>query len=75
MQAEYALSRNQILALESTYLFLLTLRPLLASLGHQLGDTSRANLDGTIKLCDLNEKRLLAEFAELQEIQARWEKR
>jgi hypothetical protein len=73
MEAARNLSRPQILALESCYLFLWTVRPLLRSLGNQLDETTRANLDATIALALLNEERLMEQFPDLAEAKKRWQ--
>jgi hypothetical protein len=74
MQAPGSLSKSQALTLESCYLFLRTLRPLLVSLGNELGGASRAQLDGQVNLALLNESRLVEAFPEIAEAEKRWER-
>jgi hypothetical protein len=72
-QATRSLSKSQILALESCYLFLKTLRPFLLSVANEsLSELTRAQLDGTNELALLNQTRLLAEFPEVAEAAKRW---
>lgn len=66
------LSKHQILALETTYLFLKTLRPFLLSLGNELDVRSRANLDQVISLAQLNQERLCESFVEVAAAASRW---
>lgn len=73
MQASGSLSKSQILALESCFLFLRTLRPLLLSLGNELCATSREQLDGQIQFAQLNESRLVQAFPEVAAAQSRWQ--
>ena len=73
MEPSGILSKSQALTLESCYLFLRTLRPLLLSVGNELGETSRVQLQSAIRLALLNESRLVAAFPEVADAEKRWE--
>lgn len=73
MSAPRILSKSQILALESCYLFLRTLRPLLLSLGNESpSELTRLQLDSVSSLARINEARLVDAFAEVAAAQKRW---
>ena len=73
MSAPRILSKSQILALESCYLFLRTLRPLLLSIGNEsLSDVTRVQLDNVATVALLNQTRLVTSFAEIAAAQKRW---
>jgi len=72
MQAPRILSKSQTLTLETLYLFLRTLRPILLSLGNEVNATSREVLDAQIKLAQLNEERLIESFPEVADAYKRW---
>jgi hypothetical protein len=74
MQAHRSLSKSQTLTLESCYLFLRTLRPLLLSLGNGLDLASRELLDEQMNLAQLNEERLIESFREVADASKRWGK-
>ncbi len=72
-QAPCILSKSQILALESCYLFLRTLRPLLRSVGNEIPNlATRAQLDGAVESAAKREADLLANFAEVAAAAERW---
>ena len=67
------LSKSQILALESCYLFLRTLRPLLSCLGSESYSlATRAQLKSTLELAAKREADLLVNFAEVAAAAERW---
>jgi hypothetical protein len=73
MSADLKLSRPQTLALESIYLFLRTLRPLLLSVGNEVPSlATRAQLDSTIGLAAKNEYQLVEHFTEVRTAANRW---
>ena len=72
-QAPRILSKSQILTLESCYLFLRTLRPLLLSVGSEsLSLATRAHLQSTVLLAAKREADLLVNFAEVAQAAERW---
>jgi hypothetical protein len=72
-QATRSLSKSQILALESCYLFLRTVSPLLKSVGNESSNAAtRELLDEQIALADLNRSRLTAAFPEVSAAEKRW---
>lgn len=74
MEAPRILSKSQILALESSYLFLRTLPPLLLSFGNEcVSPDTHAQLDSAIELAAKNESRLIAHFSEVQLAADRWQ--
>jgi hypothetical protein len=72
MEAHGSLSKSQTLTLETVYLFLRTLRPILLSLGNSLEPTSREVLDAQIRLAQLNEDRLVEFFPAVADAAQRW---
>lgn len=72
MQAPRSLSKSQILALESLYLFLRTLPALLQSIGDEVNPTARKQLQEQVKLAIANRARLMASFPEVAEAAKRW---
>jgi hypothetical protein len=73
MKAPRSLSKSQILALESCYLFLRTVRPLLLSVGNEAASlATRTQLNCTIALAAKSESRLVESFAEVAEAAKRW---
>lgn len=73
MQAPSNLSKSQTLTLETVYLFLRTLRPLLLSIGNgPVTLTTRETLDAQIALALLNEERLIESFPEVADASRRW---
>jgi hypothetical protein len=73
MQAPRSLSKSQILTLETCYLFLRTLRPLLLSLGNgAVTLATREMLDEQMSLAQLNEERLIESFPEVADAAERW---
>lgn len=67
------LSKSQILALESCWLFLRTLRVSLASVGNEvINPATRTQLDSTIQLAAKREADLLLNFAEVAAAAQRW---
>lgn len=69
----YKLSRSQILALESCYLFFRTLRPLLSCLGSEVYSLStRTQLKSTLDSCARREADLLINFEEVARAAERW---
>jgi hypothetical protein len=73
-QAVRILSKSQTFTLETCYLFLRTLRPLLLSLGNELDLASREMLDEQRSLAQLNEERLIESFPEVADAAKRWAK-
>jgi hypothetical protein len=71
MQAPGNLSKSQILAVESCYLFLKTLGPLLLSFVNELGEASRVQVDSAIRLAALNASRLVENFPEIADAEKR----
>ncbi len=71
-QATRSLSKSQILALESCYLFFRTLPALLQSIGDEVSLTAREQLQEQIKLAVMNRARLMASFPEVAEAAKRW---
>jgi hypothetical protein len=71
-QAPRSLSKSQILALESCYLFFRTLSPLLKSIGDEVSPIARGQLDERIKLAVINRIGLMASFPEVAEAAKRW---
>jgi hypothetical protein len=71
-QAVRSLSKSQTLTLETVYLFLRTLRPLLLSLGNGVDLVSREMLDEQMNLAQLNEERLIESFPEVADAAKRW---
>ena len=71
-QAVRILSKSQILALESLYLFLRTLPALLQSIGDEVSPIAREQLQEQIKLAVMNRARLMASFPEVAEAAKRW---
>ncbi|HXE32776.1 MAG TPA: hypothetical protein VN087_02600 [Verrucomicrobiae bacterium] len=71
-QAPGSLSKSQTLTLESCYLFLRTLRPLLLSLGNGVDLVSREMLDEQMNLAQLNQERLVESFPEVADAAKRW---
>jgi hypothetical protein len=74
MQAPRSLSKSQTLTLESCYLFLRALRPLLLSIGNGIDLVSREMLDEQRSLAQLNEERLIESFPEVADAAQRWGK-
>lgn len=72
MQASGSLSKSQTLTLETVYLFLRTLRPILLSVGNEVNLTSRETLDETSRLAQLNIERLSEAFPEVADAAKRW---
>lgn len=72
MSASRILSKSQILALESCYLFFRTLPALLQSIGNEVSPTAREQLDEQIKLAAMNRTRLVTTFAEVADAAKRW---
>lgn len=75
MEAPRILSKSQILALETCYLFLRTLRPFLVSLRNELDARSREHLDEINRLAQLNVERLIEAFPEVADADKRWNAR
>jgi len=73
MQALRILSKPQILALESCYLFFRTLPALLRSIGDEVSPTAREQLQEQVKLAAMNQARLVDAFPEVAEAAKRWE--
>jgi hypothetical protein len=72
-QAPRILSKSQIFTLESCYLFLRTLRPLLASIsGESVSPATRAQIDSTIQLAARRETELIFNFVEVASAADRW---
>ena len=71
-QAPCSLSKSQVLTLETVYLFLRTLRPILLSVGNEVNLTSREALDETALLAQLNVDRLCESFTEVADAHKRW---
>jgi hypothetical protein len=71
-QAPRSLSKSQILALESCYLFFRTLPALLQSIGNEVGPTAREQLAEQAKLAVMNRARLMTAFPEVAEAAKRW---
>jgi hypothetical protein len=71
-QASRILSKSQVLALESCYLFFRTLPALLQSLSNELSLTAREQLEEQAKLAVANRARLMASFPEVAEAAKRW---
>jgi hypothetical protein len=72
-QAPRILSKYQILTLESCFLFLRTLRPLLVSIGNgPVSLVTREMLDEQTNLAQLNEDRLIESFPEVSDAVSRW---
>ena len=72
-QAPRILSKSQTLTLETVYLFLRTLRPLLLSIGNgPVSIVTRETLDAQISLALLNEERLIESFPEVADAASRW---
>ena len=71
-QATRSLSKSQILALESCYLFFRTLPALLQSIGNEVGLTTREQLDEQGALAAMNLARLVAVFPEVADAAKRW---
>jgi hypothetical protein len=71
-QAPRSLSKSQILTLETCYLFLRTLRPILLSVGNEVNATSRETLDEVNRLRELNLERLIETFPEVADADRRW---
>jgi hypothetical protein len=71
-QAPLKLSRSQILALESVWLFLRTLPALLQSIGNEVRPSTQEQLQEQAKLAVANRARLLACFPEVAEAAKRW---
>ena len=71
-QAPDSLSKSQILALESCWLFIRTVRGFLLSLGNELDPVSRERLDAQCDFARMNETRLLEAFPEIRDAAARW---
>jgi hypothetical protein len=74
MEAPRILSKSQTQTLESVYIFLRTLRPLLRSLADGVGQESRLHLDSTISLATLNLSRLVEHFPEVADAEKRWQR-
>jgi len=72
MQAPRSLSKSQVLTLETVYLFLWTLRPVLLSVGNEVNATSRETLDEINRLRQLNLERLIETFPEVADAARRW---
>jgi hypothetical protein len=73
MQAPRILSKYQTLTLESCYLFLRTLRPLLLSIGNgPVTPITREMLDEQMNLAQLNLERLSEVFPEVADAAKRW---
>lgn len=72
MQAPSSLSKSQILALESCFLFLRTLRFFLLSFGNGMDDASRKRIEEQVRLAQFNEERLLRGFQEVADAAKRW---
>jgi hypothetical protein len=72
MQAPRSLSKSQTLTLESCYLFLRTLRPLLLCIGNGVDLVSREMLDEQMNLAQLNQERLIESFPEVADAAQRW---
>jgi hypothetical protein len=72
MQAPRSLSKSQILALESCYLFFRTLPALLQSIGNEVTPSTREQLDEQAKLAAMNRARLVTTFPEVAEAAKRW---
>jgi hypothetical protein len=73
MQADSSLSKSQILALESCWVFLRTLPAFLNSLGNESRDAARANLlTESARLAEMNQSRLETHFPEVAEAAERW---
>ena len=72
MQAHRSLSKSQILALESCYLFFRTLPALLRSIGNEVRPSTREQLQEQATLAALNLTRLLAAFPEIADAAKRW---
>jgi hypothetical protein len=75
MQAPRSLSKSQILALESCFLFLRTLRPFLFSLGNGRDEIFRTRIVEVVRFAELNEKRLIESFEEIADAASRWTKK
>ena len=71
-QAAFKLSRSQILALESVWLFLRTLPALLQSVGNEVSRSTQEQLDEQAKLAVMNRARLMASFPEVADAAKRW---
>jgi hypothetical protein len=71
-QAPRILSKSQILALESCYLFFRTLPALLQSIGNEVRPSTREQLQEQAKLAVMNRARLMAAFPEVAEAAKRW---
>lgn len=72
-QAPRSLSKSQILALESCWLFLRTLRPLLLSVSNEsMSPGTRAQLDSAIQLAARRETELIFNFPEVRAAADRW---
>jgi hypothetical protein len=71
-QAVRILSKSQILALESCYVFFRTLPALLQSIGDEVSPTARKQLREQVKLAIANRARLMASFPEVAEAAKRW---
>jgi hypothetical protein len=71
-QAPCILSKSQILALESCYLFLRTLPALLQTIGNEVSPTTREQLQEQVKLAAMNRARLVTAFPEVAEAAQRW---
>ena len=72
MEAPRILSKSQILALESCYLFFRTLPALLQSIGDEVSPIARGQLDEQAKLAVMNRARLMASFPEIADAARRW---
>jgi hypothetical protein len=71
-QAPRILSKSQILALESCYLFFRTLPALLRSIGNEVRPSTREQLDVQAELAINNRLRLVTAFPEVAEAAKRW---
>jgi hypothetical protein len=72
-QAPRILSKTQTLTLETCYLFLRTLRPLLLSIGNgPVTPVTREMLDEQTNLAQLNLGRLIESFPALADAAERW---
>jgi hypothetical protein len=71
-QAPRSLSKSQILALESCYLFFRTLPALLKSIGNEVRPSTRVQLQEQATLAAMNLARLVTAFPEVAAAQKRW---
>ncbi len=71
-QAPRILSKSQILALESCYLFFRTLPSLLRSIGNEVRPSTREQLDEQAALAAMNLARLVTAFPEVAAAAKRW---